>query len=65
MPDSIIHIDGDTINAVLKTVMDKPGGPQLAFEDGKIVVRMKGMTFAVNTVQMTPQGFEVKMGVVR
>ena len=60
---SVIQIDPDTINALLKAFANRPGGPQLTFENGRIVMRFQGVVLAVNTVQLTDKGLEITAGV--
>ena len=60
---SVIQIDADTINALLKAFASRSGGPQFMFENGRILVRIQGVVLALNTLQMTDKGLEIKGGV--
>jgi hypothetical protein len=60
---SVIQIDADTINALLKAFASRTGGLQVTFENGRILLRIQGVVLAVNTLQLTDKGVEITGGV--
>jgi hypothetical protein len=61
---STLNIDADTINQLLTVFASKPDGPQVTFENGQLILRMKGLTLAA-VAELTTKGITVNFGVVR
>ena len=68
MSGSSLHIDPETINAMLKAFADQPGGPSFTFQDGRLVVRAlsgTAISFIVDHVTVSPQGIDVGIRIAR
>lgn len=62
---SSIHLDPDTINAILAQFVNRPGGAQVVFHDGRFSIRAGGLTLAVDRIQIGPQGIDIDIAALR
>lgn len=62
---SSLHLDPDVLNAALQQFVNRPGGVVVSFQDGRFVIKMGGMTLAVDHLSIGANGVDVNLGVVK
>jgi hypothetical protein len=61
---SSLALDAETVNTLLEAYVNRPGGPAVCMQDGRIVVRVGPLAMAVDRVELGASGIDVQLSVL-